>query len=92
MFPADPPPWQPRLRGKTRFARLLAEELAAPYELISCGGLSDSAIGGTGKALVRPAEPSLAIMAIRLHECAGPVIILDEDREGGLESTQWQCP
>ena len=38
--------------GKTRFARLLAEELAAPYELISCGGLSDKCHRWHGKALV----------------------------------------
>lgn len=68
--------------GKTRFARRLAEELAAPYELISCGGLSDSAIGGTARRW-SSGEPSLAIMAIRLHECAGPVIILDEIEKVG---------
>jgi ATP-dependent Lon protease len=63
--------------GKTRFARRLTEELGAPYELISCGGMSDSAIGGTPRRWTT-AEPSLAIMAVRRHKCAGPVIILDE--------------
>ncbi|WP_126905648.1 AAA family ATPase [Rhizobium phaseoli] len=63
--------------GKTRFARRLTEELGAPYELISCGGLSDSAVGGTARRWTS-GEPSLAIMAVRRHRCAGPVVILDE--------------
>jgi len=63
--------------GKTRFARRLAEELCTPYELISCGGFSDSAIGGTARRW-SSGEPSLAIMVVRLHECAGPIVILDE--------------
>jgi hypothetical protein len=63
--------------GKTRFARRLAEELRTPYELVSCGGMSDSAIGGTPRRW-STGEPSLAMMAIRRHECAGPVVILDE--------------
>lgn len=63
--------------GKSRFARRLAEELGTPYELISCGGFSDSAIGGTARRW-SSGEPSLAVMVVRLHECAGPVVILDE--------------
>ncbi len=63
--------------GKTRFARRLTEELGAPYELFSCGGLSDSAIGGTARRW-SSGEPSLAVMAVCRHECAGPVVILDE--------------
>ncbi|MDX0890472.1 AAA family ATPase [Sinorhizobium medicae] len=63
--------------GKTRFARRLAEELGAPYELISCGGLSDGAIGGTARRW-SSGEPSLPVMAVRRHKCAGPVVILDE--------------
>lgn len=63
--------------GKTRFARRLSEELGTPYEIISCGGLSDSAIGGTARRW-SSGEPSLAIMAVRRHRCAGPIIILDE--------------
>ncbi|MEY9582730.1 AAA family ATPase [Sinorhizobium fredii] len=63
--------------GKTRFARRLAEELGAPYELISCGGLSDGAIGGTARRW-SSGEPSLPVMAVRRHKCAGPVAILDE--------------
>jgi hypothetical protein len=62
--------------GKTRFARRLAEELRTPYELVSCGGMSDAAIGGAARRW-STGEPSLAMMAIRRHECAGPVIILD---------------
>lgn len=63
--------------GKTRFARRLSEELDTPYSLISCGGLSDSAIGGTARRW-SSGEPSLPVMVVRLHECAGPVVILDE--------------
>lgn len=63
--------------GKTRFARRLTEELRTPYELVSCGGMSDSAIGGAARRW-STGEPSLAMMAIRRHECAGPIIILDE--------------
>lgn len=68
--------------GKTRFARRLAEELKVPHELISCGGMSDSAIGGTPRRW-SSGEPSLAIMAVRRHQCAGPVIILDEIEKVG---------
>lgn len=63
--------------GKTRFVRRLAEELGTPYELVACGGLSDSAIGGTARRW-STGEPSLPVMVVRRHECAGPVIILDE--------------
>nr|WP_289624920.1 AAA family ATPase [Sinorhizobium sp. 7-81] len=63
--------------GKTQFARRLTEELGTPCVLISCGGLSDSAIGGTARRW-SSGEPSLAVMVVRQHECAGPVVILDE--------------
>lgn len=68
--------------GKTRFARRLAEELRTPYELVSCGGLSDSAIGGTARRW-SSGEPSLPVMVVRRDECAGPVIILDEIEKVG---------
>ncbi|MHA6646239.1 AAA family ATPase [Mesorhizobium sp. A623] len=63
--------------GKTRLARRLFEELAVPHELISCGGLSDSAIGGTPRRW-SSGEPSLPVMAVCRHVNAGPAIILDE--------------
>lgn len=63
--------------GKTEFAKRLSKELGAPFEIVSCGGLSDSAIGGTARRW-SSGEPSLAIMAVRRHQCAGPIIILDE--------------
>jgi hypothetical protein len=68
--------------GKTRFARRLIEELGVPYELVSCGGLSDSALGGTARRW-SSGEPSLPIMTVRRHECAGPAIILDEIEKVG---------
>lgn len=63
--------------GKTRFTKRLVEELRVPFELICCAGFSDSAIGGTPRRW-SSGEPSLAIMAVRRHRNAGPVIILDE--------------
>lgn len=63
--------------GKTRFARRLTDELSVPYEFISCGGVSDGAIGGTARRW-SSGEPSLPVMAVRRHDCAGPVVILDE--------------
>ena len=63
--------------GKTRLARRLAEELRLPFELISCGGMSDSAIGGTARRW-QTGEAALPIVAIRRHDIANPLIILDE--------------
>ncbi|TCM55659.1 ATPase family protein associated with various cellular activities (AAA) [Rhizobium sp. PP-F2F-G48] len=63
--------------GKTRFARRLSEEMGAPYNLVSCGGLSDSAIGGTARRW-SSGEPSLPVMAVCQHGCANPIVILDE--------------
>lgn len=68
--------------GKTRFARRLAEVLDTPYELVPCGGMSDSAIGGTPRRW-SSGEPSLPIMAVRRHSLANPVIILDEIEKTG---------
>jgi hypothetical protein len=68
--------------GKTRLARRLCEELAVPFELVSCGGLSDSAIGGTARRW-SSGEPSLAVLSIRRHHSAGPVVILDEIEKVG---------
>lgn len=63
--------------GKTRFARRLAEELGLPSALVSCGGMSDGAIGGNARKWTT-GEPSLPLMLICRHECAAPAIILDE--------------
>ena len=68
--------------GKSRFARRLAEELSAPYEMIPCGGMNDSALGGAARRW-STGEPSLPMLAVRRHECAGPVIILDEIEKTG---------
>jgi len=68
--------------GKTRLTRRLCEELDVPFELVSCGGMSDSALGGTPRRW-SSGEPSIAVMAIRRHQCAGPVIILDEIEKVG---------
>ena len=68
--------------GKTRLARRLCEELGVPFELVSCGGMSDSALGGTPRRW-SSGEPSIPVMAIRRHHCAGPAIILDEMEKVG---------
>lgn len=70
--------------GKSRFARRLTEELSAPYELIPCGGMNDSALGGTPRRW-SSGEPSLPMLVVRRHECAGPVIILDEIDKVGTD-------
>lgn len=63
--------------GKSRFASRLLEELGLPYEMVPCGGISDSFIGGTARRW-STGEPSIAVMAVRRHQCAGPAIVLDE--------------
>jgi hypothetical protein len=68
--------------GKTRLARRLCEELVAPFELVSCGGLSDSAVGGTARRW-SSGEPSIAVLSIRRHRSAGPLVILDEIEKVG---------
>lgn len=68
--------------GKTRLARRFCEELSVPFELVSCGGLSDSAIGGTARRW-SSGEPSIAVLSIRRHHTAGPVVILDEIEKVG---------
>ncbi|WP_024585647.1 AAA family ATPase [Aliihoeflea sp. 2WW] len=68
--------------GKTRFARRFAEVVGLPYELVPCGGLSDSAIGGTARRW-SSGEPSIPIMSIRRHGVANPCVILDEIEKVG---------
>lgn len=70
--------------GKSRFARRLAEELRTPCVMVPCGGMADSTIGGTPRRWAS-GEPSLPVAAIRQHECAGPIIILDEIEKIGTE-------
>lgn len=68
--------------GKTRFAQRFFEELALPFGLIPCGGLSDSSIAGTPRRW-SSGEPSLPASFIMRHRCAGPGIILDEIEKVG---------
>jgi hypothetical protein len=70
--------------GKTRFARRFAETIGLPFELVPCGGLSDSAIGGTARRW-SSGEPSIPIMAIRRHGVANPCLILDEIEKVGTQ-------
>lgn len=63
--------------GKTRFARRLFEELGMAYTLVSCGGTSDSAIGGTPRRW-KTGAPCIAISAACRANSCGPGVILDE--------------
>jgi hypothetical protein len=63
--------------GKTRFARRLFEELGTTHTLVSCGGTSDSAIGGTHRRW-KTGAPCIAISAACRAKSCGPGIILDE--------------
>lgn len=63
--------------GKTRFAKELLDALRVPWILTPCGGMSDSAVGGTPRRW-HTGEPSLPVAAIRRHACAGPAVLLDE--------------
>lgn len=63
--------------GKTRFAKALATACGLPWDLVPCGGISDSAFGGTPRRW-QTGEPSQPVMTIRRHGSAGPAIILDE--------------
>lgn len=68
--------------GKSHFARRLAEVLKTPWQMIPCGGVSDSKHGGATRKWAT-GEPSLPVAAIRTHRHAGPVIILDEIEKAG---------
>ncbi len=63
--------------GKTRFARRLFEELGTTHTLVSCGGTSDSAIGGTHRRW-KTGAPCIAISAACRAKSCGPGVILDE--------------
>jgi hypothetical protein len=56
--------------GKTRFVRRLIEELGVPYELVSCGGLSDSALGGRRGDGPRASRASLSWPYVAMNALA----------------------
>lgn len=68
--------------GKSHFARRLAEVLKTPWQMIPCGGVSDSMHGGATRKWAT-GEPSLPVAVIRTHRHAGPLIILDEIEKAG---------
>lgn len=72
--------------GKSRFARRLAEELGAPYELIPCGGMSDSALGGTPRRW-SSGEPSLPILAVSDTRLPVPSSFWTRSRRSGQAAT-----
>ncbi|MBP0437979.1 AAA family ATPase [Tianweitania sediminis] len=69
--------------GKTRFARRLAEELGLSCEVVPCGGISDSSLGGTPRQW-HTGQPSLPVITIRRAKSAGPLIVLDEIDKTGV--------
>jgi ATP-dependent Lon protease len=68
--------------GKSRFARRLLSCLGVPHEVIACGGMADSSIGGTARRW-SSGEPSLPLAIIARARCAGPGIVLDELEKTG---------
>jgi hypothetical protein len=68
--------------GKSHFAWRLAEVLKTPWQMIPCGGVSDSMHGGATRKWAT-GEPSLPVAVIRTHRHAGPLIILDEIEKAG---------
>lgn len=63
--------------GKSFFAKAVAEALSLANVFVTCGGATDSALGGTSRRWAS-GEPCLPLNAVRLHRTAGPMIILDE--------------
>lgn len=63
--------------GKTRFAKDFLDAIQVPWVLTPCGGMSDSAVGGTPRRW-HTGESCLPVSAIRRHACAGPALLLDE--------------
>ncbi|HWA80136.1 MAG TPA: AAA family ATPase, partial [Acetobacteraceae bacterium] len=63
--------------GKTTFAAQLFALLEVPFETYSCGGVADSALGGTARRW-SSGEPALPLSLVRRHHVASPGIILDE--------------
>ncbi len=68
--------------GKTRFARSLMSALGIPHEVFPCGGVTDSAIGGTPRRW-STGEPSLPLSLVVRFRTASPGIVLDEIEKTG---------
>lgn len=69
--------WGPPGCGKTEFATCLLRELGIPQATYNCGGVADSAIGGTARHW-STGQQSLPLDLIKRHKVANPGIILDE--------------
>lgn len=68
--------------GKTEFAVAFLRELGLPFEVYGCGGVNDSAIGGSARHW-STGQPALPVDLIRRHRIANPAIILDEIEKSG---------
>ncbi|HET9147022.1 MAG TPA: AAA family ATPase [Acetobacteraceae bacterium] len=68
--------------GKTEFAMACLRELGLPSEVYGCGGINDSAIGGSARHW-STGQPALPVDLIRRHRIANPAIILDEIEKAG---------
>ena len=74
--------------GKTRMLEWMSQRIDAEYQTVACGGVSDS--GGLG-AFSRGwagARPSAPVQAMATHECANPILILDELDKGSRLGAQ----
>lgn len=64
--------------AKTHFAKSLAELVGTPFRAFSAAGSSDSmSLRGTAQGW-SSARPSSIITTILQHECASPVVLIDE--------------
>lgn len=68
--------------GKTEFAMELIGQLGLPSALYNCGGVNDSAIGGSARHW-STGQPALPVDLIRRHKIANPGIVLDEIEKAG---------
>ncbi len=68
--------------GKTAFAKMFLSLLQVPYDVYSCGGVSDSSLAGTARRW-STGEPSLPLSLMRRYHCASPGIVLDEIEKTG---------
>lgn len=75
--------------GKTRLARRLMEAGGLQNSIIPCGGMSDSAIGGTARKW-QSGEPSLPMRMITKFEVASFGIVLDEIDKVGTSRANGQ--
>jgi hypothetical protein len=81
--------WRPTLLvgspgcGKTALAVRLCQEMEVPFRVFACGGVSDSAFGGTSRQW-STGRASIPLQTIKTHGKANAAIILDEVEKIGV--------